>query len=462
MIILLEAAAGALLFVVFLSLEARRRPEVVVYLVVGLTVLDAVIYPGQGNVPIGPFRPSFGGQDLRLVDVIVPTALAARLLVRGLPRRVTSEGLVWFLFFGWYAFAGVVGIARRQPFDLVLFEGKFVLQTGGVVAVVAGAPLSRLADRALLARTALWFGWPTLGLLPLAAAGLHVAIPGLSRAQIGRMGPDAATMLFTLGVLVLVGTAPALPRWPVVVGGGAMLSAPFVADQRAALVGMIPAVLIVAVAMGGPVWRRRSPVRVAALVPLVGVLLLPVALAAAGAAESGESLSSTPVLGRLDETFGSEQKQESAEIRIDLLREGRRLASERPVVGQGLGQQVAIVRGATNDPAGLLTDFHNVAVDLAVRAGFTGLALFALALTVTLMAAARRWRLLARDVHATLVLAAAAALSGLVLKGLFETIFQKYRLAVLMGLLLGIIASSASASLSAPADVGRRREPQWT
>ena len=461
MIPLLVAVLGVAALLVFVLLEERRRPDVALLLAVGITLLDALLHPHQGEVPVGPFRPSLGGQDVRPVDLIVVLALGARLLVRGLPRRVTGEGLLWSLFFAWYAFAGLVGFVRDQPTDFILFQGKFVLETGGMVVLAAGVPLSRLANRRLVARVAHLGGAIAAVLVPLAAAGVSIPVPGLPRAQLGRIAPDAATMLFTVGVLVLVTAACDRDLRPtVLLGGAAMAMAPFVADQRAALVGAVPAVLVVLVTIGGPVWRRRSRVRVAALVPVAALVLVPIAVAALRSASSGEGIAAVPVVSRVTETFDSEQKQESAEIRVGLLREGRELAAERPVLGQGLGQPVDIFNSGRPDAATSIGDFHNIVVDLAVRTGMPGVALLVLAVGATLLAAQRRWTFSVSDLHAALVLAAGAALAGLLMKGMFETIFQKYRLAVFLGLLIGLVAAGGRTADRAPS--AREEVPAWT
>jgi O-antigen ligase len=225
-----------------------------------------------------------------------------------------------------------------------------------------------------------------------------------------------------------------------------MASAPLVADQRAALVGAVPALLVVAIAMGGATWPQRSQVRTAALVPLLAVVLIPVGVATVRAATAGDGVDALPLVARMSDTFGSTQKQQSAEIRLGLLRDGLDLARSRPILGHGLGQPVEILDEGEGVFASI-GDFHNIALDLAVRTGLSGLLLFALACAVSIRAAAQRWRALADSAQAALVLAAGAALSGLLVKGLFETIFQKYRLAVLLGLLIGVIAAADRAAI---------------
>ena len=455
---------GVAALVGFVVLEERGRPDVAVYTAVVVTVLDALFFPSQGSVPYGLFRPVVGGQDLRLVDLVIAAGLVARLVVRGLPRRVTADGLAWTLFMAWYAFAGVVGFAHRQPTDLVLFQAKTVLETGGMIVLVAGVPMARLTARTVLDRLGTIGGVVAGIALALAVTGVSIDLPLPPGAQLGEIKPDAATLLFSLGMIVLVTGACRDDRNRLALLGGAVMAAtPLVADQRAAIAGALPVVALVAFAMGGRTWRRRPGVRGGAIVPLLAVLLLPLGIAAAVAATDGAGTAELPLAARLSDTFGSEQKQQSADVRRELVDDGLRLVEQRPLLGHGLGQPVELLDQAENQHI-LIGDFHNIALDLAVRTGLVGLGLFALAVALSCQSALGGWRRIVDDTAAALVLAAGTVLAGLVVKGLFETIFQKFRLAVLLGLLIGVIAaSSRSARRQAGAEVDRpAKELAWT
>jgi hypothetical protein len=446
----------------FVVLEERGRPDVAVVLAVAVVVIDALLFPQQEDVPVGLWRPELGGQDLRLVDAIILAALGARLLVRGLPRRVTGEGLIWTAFFAWYAFAGLIGLAQDQPSDLLLFQEKLVLQTGGMIVLAAGVPLGRLASRGLLNRLGVIGGAVCAVVLSLAAAGASVTVPLGEGAQLGSLKPDAATLLFSLGTIVLV-TSGCRERVSLlaVAGGAVMVAAPLLADQRAAIAGAIPVVIVIALAMNGRTWQGRSRLRPSALLPVVAALLVPVGVIAAAAASDGEGASALPLGARLEDTFASEQKQQSADVRYELLQEGLRLTGERPLLGHGLGQPVTILDEGADDLVAI-GDFHDILLDLSVRTGLVGLGLFVLAVAMTLRSAMTRWRDLANDVRAALVLAAGAALGGLLVKGLFETVFQKFRLAVLLGLLVGIVIAAAREPRREHEPVAVDvREPAW-
>jgi hypothetical protein len=85
---------------------------------------------------------------------------------------------------------------------------------------------------------------------------------------------------------------------------------------------------------------------------------------------------------------------------------------------------------------------HNIFGDLVLRSGLVGLGLFLLALVTTAAAAARGWSWHESDRAAALALAGGAVVAGLIAKGMVESIFEKYRLAVLLGLGIGVMISA--------------------
>jgi hypothetical protein len=70
------------------------------------------------------------------------------------------------------------------------------------------------------------------------------------------------------------------------------------------------------------------------------------------------------------------------------------------------------------------------------------------------------WRRHPDLVVAALGLAAVAAVAGILGKGMVESIFEKYRLATLLGLFLGA-ARSAATSVDEPIEVSRPTPPAW-
>ncbi len=173
-------------------------------------------------------------------------------------------------------------------------------------------------------------------------------------------------------------------------------------------------------------------------------MLTPLAVLAIVSLRSGEPLSSLPFAENLQTTFASTQKAESADIRVSLWQEGRRLAEIDPFEGLGLGQKVSVFQDiGTNVPLEV-GDFHNIFIDVAVRNGVPGLVLFLLASAGSIWACLQVWRRAVDAALAALAIASAIVFTELLVKGLFESVFQKYRLAVLIGFLIGLMSSVAA------------------
>lgn len=87
---------------------------------------------------------------------------------------------------------------------------------------------------------------------------------------------------------------------------------------------------------------------------------------------------------------------------------------------------------------------HNIGGDLLLRMGVAGLALFVLAMSVAIAQGLRFWRRANDPLAAALALGLVAAVVGWLSKAMVESMFEKYRLAVLLGLLLGMLRSAVT------------------
>ncbi len=270
MTLLLFAATGILTVIACVLLEERDRAHVIVLVIMCALVVDSLVYPSQGSVPVSLFRPNAGGGEIRFVDALIPAALVARLIVRGLPKRLTGQGLLWVAFFAVYGFGAVVGLANHQSSDLLVFQTKFVVHGGGMAILVAGIPAERWTRRDSVGIAAFVLGLLTLPVLLAAAAGATIPLPlpflpGASWAISDRTPPRSLSRWRALLVLVELCSnrvlGPAVIAWCLL-----MLSAPFLSGQRAALIGLGVLVVCVIFVVAGRFWRRRSPLpRVAPL-----------------------------------------------------------------------------------------------------------------------------------------------------------------------------------------------------
>jgi O-antigen ligase len=140
---------------------------------------------------------------------------------------------------------------------------------------------------------------------------------------------------------------------------------------------------------------------------------------------------------QIDKTFQSTAKRQSAQSRENQWAAAVDVVKEQPFLGHGLGVEFDHFEVGPNR-IWRQDISHNIVLDVAMRAGLIGAAALLLALLVSLVsgvAVAVR----GRPMTAALALAATAALTGLVTKGMVESIFEKHRLALLLGLVLGVL-----------------------
>jgi O-antigen ligase len=150
---------------------------------------------------------------------------------------------------------------------------------------------------------------------------------------------------------------------------------------------------------------------------------------------------SIPFADYYEDTFKSENQQLSAQARLDSFAVGIDEWSDAPIYGYGLGHTYEIVRpygAGIERPA----TFDNVPLDLVVRSGLVGLLLVAAAAVSTLRDGVRVWRRHPDSAVATFALAAVAVVVGLSLKAGFESILEKGKLTLVLGMSAGAIVAA--------------------
>jgi hypothetical protein len=440
------ALAVALAAFVWLYRRERTHGGVVsVYFVLGLVVVEAAVYPSPDTIPVGLFHPGGGSLSFRLVDVLVPLALLARLLARGFPQRVETAALCWLAFLFWLGVATVEGLLSGNPAGLVAFEAKAIVYLA-VFILAAGVPLAEYVDGRRFER----FVYATSALAAVlvftdqANVRIDSDIAILPLRELGAVGADAATLFGTIGVVAAtVGACRVERRMPLLLASTPLLVSVAAATQRAALLGAAVAVgVLLVLFLLAPRHVHTTPTELAlAACAATGVLLLPYV---AGAA-LGRQAPSVPLARSVATAISSEEKHLSSEARVAQLRAVKGLIAERPIFGWGLGKTYSYYDPGPREFVDTKLT-HNIAADLLLRAGVVGLVLFVVALTVAFSGGIRTW--FADGVDPPVLgfaVGAVATLAGLLAKGMVESLFEKYRLAVLMGMLAGVLLSAATA-----------------
>lgn len=425
----------------FWHLERRGQGMVVLATIVAVLVVEGSLYPGF-DAPAGIFHPTIGSQSFRPYELLIVLALLARLLGRGLPTRIGTPMLWWVGFFAWICVQALIGVFVGHSPALVAFEAKAVIYLGAL-ALGAGIPAGEFVHGRAIRRLIVLAAMTATLMIFLDFAGVRVTgrVLGVPLEDSGRLGSDAASIFLALGIIAL---GIALPRREgrtvLLLSACPLLLSTFVAYQRAVLISFVVLVILTAVAFLTASARAR--VRFSPVELFCGALVL-VALVTGPWVVSGlkgRETPSYPVASRVTALLADRSKQLSAQDRLNQYREAGPLMLEKPFLGWGLAKTYAHFNpGREEFEQNNLT--HNIAGDLVLRTGLVGLALFAVAMFVLLRDGWRVWRESADDALACLALACVVVLAGLIGKGMAESLFEKFRLAVLIGVLLGMLRS---------------------
>lgn len=429
-------AGGALVLAGFIRLERCGRRETTLVVLLAVLALDVGLFPTYGTTQ-GLFQPTVLGRSLSLTAVLSVVAVLARLLVAGRGPRVVPAAALWLLFLVWTAVAGARGLLAGHPSQNVLYEALVVLHVGGFAVIAGTTPWSRLVARS---------GLPLLASLtaPLAAllcltdtAGVRLTagVPVLGALDVGSMGADAATVFASVGLLsgALAMSRPVGERAGLL-PAAVLLAAPLVAQQRAGVLGL--GVGLAVVALGVLLQGRARALRLLSGEVVLGLL---VASALGAAALAGATLAGAqPGLpSALADSINGTAKQQSGQSRLNQWSEATDVIQTAPVQGLGLGTSYRYFEvGPDELRESEIT--HNVLLDVTMRSGLIGLALLLAAVVASTLDAWRTTRTGPVPARRALALGALAVLAGLLAKGVVESVFEKHRLAVLVGVAVGL------------------------
>ena len=424
-----------MLFGWFTRLEGEGRGEVVVATVLGVALLEAVLFQSQNTVPSGLFRIPLGSFDIRPVDLLIPMALAARVMARPPVSRVSLTALLWAAFIAWYVAGGITGYYGGNPLPEVIGQVRSMLLFAGGYALVAGTDVRKLLGERFLRSVSRVLFVVALGYLvmilvvgPIAIGGGPVSVP-----ELGGLGADTCSIISTMGLMLILVeiSSPVHHRFRIIAGSLAMLI-PLIGHQAASIVGlgvMIGLTLLMALT---PRWRERVTITPTEFV-LVVVLALTVGLS--GLTVAGRTAELT---GGVEEALVGNAQDSTSRLRVLLWEDARDFILESPVIGHGAGFRQILPDQWPAPPS--LVSSHNILIDVALRSGLVGLGLFIVAMLSSFREMLVSWRSRLDPRLTMLSLGAGIGVGGLLAKGMAESILDKFRLAVFLGALLSMIS----------------------
>ena len=444
------ASLGVLAWFYTLELNGRRN-TIFVVLVVTL-IVEAMLAGRAANVPVGILRPRLMGQDFRPPDLIIVAAIAARILTAA-PRSISSVAAAWSAFVAVYVLGAVIGILNDLPMVDVLYQGKLAFYVVGGIVVASGADVRRVFDQV---------GYLALFLAPLVPISLamttfntRLAIdtPIQRLRGIGVLSNDSITVLVLIGAMVMITEAcRSRPRVLVLVAGTVLLLSPVSGEQRGSYVVLAMVVVALGLLYMGETWRRRSAVGGIEVLLGIGALVAMVIV--------GFLITASPgvIVNQVEGAFGGEIEQRTTQSRIQLYNEAFESIREHPFIGSGVG--TTVMRTVVSTQEQIPAAAHNIVLDMWLRVGVIGLALFVIALAVTTKNGVAIWRSKADNPTAAVAVSCVVIMLGVVAKAMVEPALDKFRLSLLLGLAVGGVVASMRAgsdTSSAPLSVPRNR-----
>ena len=419
-----------------------------------VALLDTVFYADtDASFLNGFFHPAVLGQNVRLVQLLIPVAFAAHVAWAGWPRRWAVSAPWWWAFAVWTVYCLFSGIVQHHAGALIFRQASILIYVIMMLALTAAVPVEQYLDEKRFTRFVGWAAAIGGTMLVLTEAGVsHTtnAIPGLPLFQFGQLGPDAASLFPAIGVIgFLVELSRPRRRRPWFLAACVVLILTHLAStQRAERLDLYVTILVVLLLCLYPARRNLRLSRFAVGATLVGaatlVLAVPMFLAGVQGATAGQAaVVKVPLAQQTLTALNPSHRVGSVQSRYNQWDVVIPLIEQRPIIGYGLGDTfVHYEEGLRQDVTMDIT--HDIFLDMLYRGGIVGLVMFVGAVASVINAGVLVWRRHLRPYVAALALGATAALVGLIARGLVESVFEKYRLAVGMGVLIGLILSARS------------------
>lgn len=439
-LILAALALGSMLFAWFLRLARQERHATIVTFILGLIVLETGLYETI-DVPTGIFHPSTGALKFETVDFIILVAVFATLAGGG-NYLLTKTSLLWAGFGAWIISEAAVGYLSGNPTSSIAYEVKVVLYIA-LFTVARRIPLRDPRSQRSFARF-LYFAAAIAGVTVfLGAVGLrvHLNLPGLQGAQLGKVGSVGANLFVALGVLGLcMAVCSERTRFPLLFVIPPLFVPPLMAHQRAALVTLAVTIGVLGALLPLARHKLRATAAEGVLVAMAAVAFLALPVFINGVIESKRVI---PFSRPLSYALTSGEKKLSAQDRVNQFHAARKLIVQRPMTGWGLGKTITYYEvGFKEYIVTYLT--HNIFVDLLLRTGGIGLLLFLLASIGSLAQGFTAWRYASDSMVAATALASVTIMAGWLAHGLVESLFEHVQLAPLFGISIGLAQAAVS------------------
>jgi O-antigen ligase len=294
--------------------------------------------------------------------------------------------------------------------------------------------------------------------MTLAGVSVNTTLPLLPLQQFGGIGAEtAALFLAIVAMCFLLRLASGPVRLRHVLALVPVVGCVLLADQRAVLVNLAVVVLVVVVGIWvGPkagIPRRFSVTSGHVVLVLLAVLAIGIAVVVVPAAVKKHP-AQLPFASSYQSLFHNQGKAESAQDRLNLASEAEQLIPHHVLIGWGLGVEFPFFEAGTRSVQ-TIAYAHNLVLDIWLRLGLVGLALFTMALGASIKGGLRAWRRHTDRVTAALALALVGVAAGLFTTGLLEPLLDEYRFATLFGVSLGLMRACVTSMGERP------RLPAW-
>jgi len=437
-------ALAAAIVSVFVNWERTGKEHLVPLFLLGMLVVEATLYADPNALPRGLFHPGSGSTQLRLPEIYITLALVARLIARGRPTRIGLPAGLWLAFAAWMAVGAVEGKLYANSFSQDIYEAKDIVYIVGAYALAAGVPIRKYIDSGDLLKlgTLCIVCASALDLMTIGHVSVTTNLPFLPLTGFGGIGAEtAALFLAIVAMCFMIRMASGPVRFRHVLALIPVIASVSLAQQRAVLVNL--AVVVLVILVGVAVGPRHGTARglfvslgqvVLTALAVVGITIAVVVVPAAVDRQPAH----VPLASSYQSLFHNEGKAESAQDRIDLASEAENLIPQHWLIGFGLGIEFPFYEAGTRSVQ-TIAYAHDIVLDLWLRLGLIGLALFVVALGGSIWGGLRVWRRHPDRVTAALALALVGVLCGLFATGLLEPLLDEYRFATLFGVSLGLL-----------------------